>query len=639
MKYHTSLLALCAASASASYTANLNYRSPSLNHPDLGIALNKVIKRSNSNALFDPSKLSFTHGVASGDPWANSVILWTRCAPTTESSTDTSAVTGFSPLFGRPKAHKSSEKQQPGSKAPVCIQWKIATDKALTQVADEGIAYTGSDIDYTLKVEASNLHPFTTYYYQFSICNSDKKSPLGRTKTLPDPSQKVDGVKLAVYSCANYPAGFFNAYGNTVRKDSVDYVLHLGRLLESGSGKAIGRVPQPNRIIYTLNHYRTRHGSYRTDLDLLASHQNFAWIPVWDDHEVADNAYRDGSSALGNHELSFLASGGVSVDQRKMNAVRAYFEWMPIRQVDMDDNLRIWRNFQVGQLIDIMMLDTRNYDRSITELYLNHFYVQKLKDDASRTLMGSRQENWFYRNLKKSADRGATWRIVGSQLGTNIFSLLRLHKLTKTLVFSHMNLRSAFGLFSSFNLDAWDGYRANRNRTFETIYNNKIKNTIMIAGDSHANWVSDLHWQDHGNYDPKTGAGAVGVEFAGSAVTSRSAGGANIKIDGSIKKSKSAVNDNDVLQWSEMYYRGYFELHVTPQEVQAKFFGIPDIRKRNPLEVTLANFTVKEGANCLDRGTAGLPAGGVVGNGWLKGGKVVKPEVANNTETGKWEKL
>lgn len=142
----------------------------------------------------------------------------------------------------------------------------------------------------------------------------------------------VTNIGLAVYSCSNFPFGFFNAYGNAARKDSVDYVLHLGDYIyetrngDYGNGESIDRVPLPDREIYTLYDYRRRLATYRTDLDLLLSHQTFPWIPVWDDHEVADNTYRDGMSQLNNTEASFIEDGGVSVDQRKMNAVRAYFE-------------------------------------------------------------------------------------------------------------------------------------------------------------------------------------------------------------------------------------------------------------------------------------------------------------------------
>ena len=163
-------------------------------------------------------------------------------------------------------------------------------------------------------------------------------------------------MSLAIYSCSNYPFGFFNAFGNPARKDSVDYVIHLGDYIyeykngDYGWGQSIGRVPLPDRETYTLYDYRTRYATYRTDLDLLLSHQMFPWIPVWDDHgesltdrsslqiadqtlEVSDNTYRDGASELNNTEASFIQDGGVSTDQRKMNAVRAYFEWMPIRYV------------------------------------------------------------------------------------------------------------------------------------------------------------------------------------------------------------------------------------------------------------------------------------------------------------------
>jgi len=236
--------------------------------------------------------------------------------------------------------------------------------------------------------------------YQFNICNSNNTSPIGRTKTIPSKGDKVnDEVKIAVYSCSNYPFGFFNAFGNSARKDSVDYVIHLGDYIyeyangEYGWGNSLGRIPLPDREIYTLYDYRKRLATYRNDLDLRLSHQQFPWIPVWDDHEVADNTYRDGSAELNNTEDSFIKDGGVSVDQRKMNAVRAYFEWMPIRQVEMDDNLRIWRNFEIGDLMDLIMLDTRQYDRSITDLYWNTDYVHSISNDAGRSLMGPRQES------------------------------------------------------------------------------------------------------------------------------------------------------------------------------------------------------------------------------------------------------
>ncbi|KAI1512726.1 PhoD phosphatase [Pyrenophora tritici-repentis] len=192
-------------------------------------------------------------------------------------------------------------------------------------------------------IEAKNLTPFTQYYYQFNVCGSSNKSPLGRTKTSPDEYDEVSKIGLAIFSCSNRQNGYFNAYGNAARKNNVDFFVHLG-----------------DYIYESAKDYRTRIGQYRSDPDLRLAHQGFAWIPTWDDHEVANNGYCDGFSNMNNTKQSFLNYRGISVDSRKMNAVRAYFEWMPIRQVDMDDNLRIWRNFKMGKLFDLIMLDTRN---------------------------------------------------------------------------------------------------------------------------------------------------------------------------------------------------------------------------------------------------------------------------------------
>lgn len=366
--------------------------------------------------------------------------------------------------------------------------------------------------------------------------------------------------------------------------------------------------------------------------------------------EIGDNTYKDGMSSLSNNEESFIKSGGVSVDQRKMNAVRAYFEWMPIRQVDMDDNLRIWRNFEIGNLIDLIMLDTRNYDRSITDIYTNTKYINTIKDDASRSLMGGRQEHWFYNKLTESSKRGAKWRFVGNQI---VFARVDWTPIAPALVQ---------------NADAWDGYTANKNRTLSHLYENKIDNTIFLAGDSHASWVSDLVWLDEEEYDPTTGNGSIGVEFAGSAVyvfwsqfifssshfmasaescfaskqkltlllfrSSPSPIGQNVTLAAANGASALLVNKNPELQWQDFYYRGYYELDVGYDELKAKYFGIPTTRVQNGYEISLANFTVKSGENRLSR--KGGVAGGVVESGFLRGGKISGSKTTFDTGSGKF---
>lgn len=365
----------------------------------------------------------------------------------------------------------------------------------------------------------------------------------------------------------------------------------------------------------SLYDYRKRIAQYRTDLDLVASHQQFPWIPVWDDHEVADNTWKSSSSHLNNTEESFVEDGGVSVDQRKMNAVRAYFEWMPIRQVDMDNNLGIWRNFQFGDLFDLLVLDTRQYDRSITDLYWNTDYVHAISNETSRSLMGPRQEQWFYRMPRDSSRRGTVWRVVGNQI-----------------VFSRMNESLALGEKNPLNYDSWDGYLANRNRTFANLYENQINNTIFLAGDSHASWVSDLVWLDEHAYDTATGAGSVGVEFAGTAVSSPCPAGQNISLTTANAGSSWLVAANRELQWQDLYYRGYYELSIGYDAINASFYGVPSTKTRNGYEISLSNFTVKAGENKLHRSVSN----GLVQSGALKGGKVAGTNLTHDTGSGKW---
>ncbi|TXB96051.1 hypothetical protein FocTR4_00016174 [Fusarium oxysporum f. sp. cubense] len=453
----------------ASFDGNINYGSPSLRHTQFGIDVDQVQRRSwkRGNVAFKPEELNFTHGVASGDPWPNSVILWTRIAPTNASSADTAPIDGTEPLYSH-----ETKKFIEADPNPICLHWKVfpVGKKDSKSIVSSGKAYTTADIDYTVKqVEAKGLKPLTTYHYQFTVCNSNNTSPLGRTKTAPRPDDDVSEINLAVFSCSAYFPGYFNVYGNAARKDNHDWVVHLGDYIyEYGTYtlyKERGSIPK--HPTYSLYDYRARHGQHRTDPDLQLLAQNSAWITTWDDHELADNAYRDGYVDFFDQPNTFKGEGPkVATDARKANAVRAYFEWMPIRQTDMDDGLRVWRSFQLGKLMDLVILDTRLYDRSKGTDYVNDKYIEKISDDPSRTLMGGRQENWFYRSLSESKDRNATWRVIGNQI-----------------VFSQIKGDAAGGG------DTWDGYIANRNRTLNHLYKNKIDNNIFLSGDSHMNWV------------------------------------------------------------------------------------------------------------------------------------------------------
>ena len=237
-----------------------------------------------------------------------------------------------------------------------------------------------------------------------------------------------------------------------------------------------------------------------------------------------------------------------------------------------------------------------------------------ISNDAGRSMLGSHQENWFFRQLSESKDRGAVWRIIGNQM-----------------IFSRINMTGEGDRDIPVDVDAWDGYQASRNRTLKHLYDNDIHNTIMLAGDSHQNWVSDLVWLDAREYDPVTGQGAVGVEFAVTGVTSDG-------LEGSIAEteeiSAAFVRDNVELQWSEGYYRGYTELHITRDKLEAQYWGSPTEQNRNPLEISLANFTVYPGENKIARPVAG----GTVEAGAIKKtqGDVSGTNLTQNLETGEW---
>lgn len=229
--------------------------------------------------------------------------------------------------------------------------------------------------------------------------------------------------------------------------------------------------------------------------------------------------------------------------------------------------------------------------------------------------MGSHQENWFFRQLSESKERGATWRVIGNQMIFSRIDLTGQDPDRKVPV----------------DVDAWDGYVASRNRTLQHLYENEIDNTIMLAGDSHQNWVSDLVWLDEKEYDPSIGKGAIGVEFA---VTGTTNDGLPGPLYATEEVSRNFVRDNVELLWQEGYYRGYTELHISKDKVDAQYWGCPTVATRNAYEVSLANFTIAAGANHIARPVGG----GVVEAGAVKMGlgEVRGTNATVDRETGEW---
>ncbi|KAH8823526.1 PhoD-like phosphatase-domain-containing protein [Flagelloscypha sp. PMI_526] len=564
----------------AVYHRNLAYSSPFALSPELSLLEDieaRLTKRQSEDNIYNDQKyptfygadfaasptvwsggVNFTHS-GKGDPWDTSVILWTRAAPANNGSPDPSV--------------------------PICVWWRITHDPS-GDMLDHGEAFTSYDVDWTVKVEASNLSPDTKYVYQFSDCtNKDNSSPVGKTRTLPSPDAESSTINsgnpltFSVFSCSQWQAGYFNAYGIAAHNVSTDFYIHLGDYIyeydnNQRNGDDIGR-SVTGRECATIADYRERLALYRTDPYLLAAHEDGPWITVWDDHEVADNTWKAGTNTSDDtpEGCQFSVSGACFTD-RKWAAVRAYHEWMPIRQVDAGDMLRIWRNFQLGKLLDLTMLDTRIYDRDVTDV----IDIGPIADYENRSIMGTPQEKWFLDTLDESVSRGAIWRIL-------TVATLLIDKLV--------------------NYDQWDGYRANRGRIYDHLYDNDISNLVILAGDSHSNWVSDLSRPNASGYDPITGQGAVGVEFAVTAVTSPSHFGNPVPIPQANAYASYLTKTNEDLQWAEVAYRGFYTLTLNAQYANVSYYCLNDINTPNLNAFACANFTVEAGANRLQRPVAG----------------------------------
>lgn len=458
------------------------------------------------------TQADFLHGVASGDPLQDKVILWTRLTPV-----------DFS--------------------APLKVTWEIATDDQFKQNLKTGTVQTSKTDDFTVKVGATGLQAGTTYFYRFRF--GSKVSPVGQTKTLPVTTNKVS---FAVCSCSNYPAGYFYVY-REIAKQNVDVVIHLGDYIyEYGAdgyatedAAKLGRIlpSDNNKEIIKLDDYRKRYALYRQDKDLQAVHQRHPFIVIWDDHELANDTWRDGAENHQDNEGSF--------SDRKLAALQAYFEWMPIRPVSSTDHLNIYRQFNFGSLVQLTVLDTRIIARDKQLEYTDYMIASGLDaqkfqadlTDPKRTLMGYTQRDWLVDKLKQST---ATWNVIGQQVlmskmwipaellaslgqitsgGTSPDTLAKMTAQITELVTLKLRLeqgdptltvqeKARVTTLVPYNLDAWDGYYAEREFLYAKLaeFNKKI---IVLAGDTHNAWTSYLYSQK-GEY--------VGVELATSSVSS-----------------------------------------------------------------------------------------------------------------------
>ena len=475
----------------------------------------------------------FQHGVASGDPLGDRIILWTRITP-----------------------------RDPSAVQPIGVRWRIGGDPGFSRVVSSGMAETSAARDYTVKIDAAGLMPGATYYYAFDV--DGEQSPIGRTKTFP--VNGAQSMRFALVSCSNYPAGFFNVYACIAKRADLDAIVHVGDYIyefgegEYGAGAAINRIPQPSRESISLADYRARYRTYRTDPDLQEAHRLFPFIAVWDDHELANDAWAGGAI---NHNPE---KGEGNWAARKAAGYQAYLEWMPIRE-SSEPGIHLYRTFRFGGLADLVMLDTRALrDRQVASTNAAGLA------DPQRTLMGAAQEAWMFDELRASQRANTPWRLLGQQI---MFAPITPPGTRPT------------------NTDAWDGYPAQRGRVLDFVERERIRDLVILTGDAHSSWGFDIPRNPWNGYR-RTGDGSLAVEFVTPAISSPPP--AMFASPNGTEAAAAVRVALPHLKYLDGVRRGYMVVDVTPMAVKANWYFSPDVRVHSDAEVAGGSVVCERGS-------------------------------------------
>jgi len=540
-----------------------------------GLSLGATACNPNKGPLLSASSTqlngTFAHGIASGDPRADAVILWTRVTP------------------------------DQNNNRPINLSWEISRTKTFSPpLVATGVVIASASSNWTAKVDATGLPSGTPLFYRFKL--GDKTSPIGRTKTLP--SGDIEKIRFAVVSCSNWQHGYFNAYDHISRQDDLDAVLHLGDYYyeyssqgyeENNIGKA-GRLHQPPHEIITLDDYRTRHAQYRTDPSLQAMSAQFPMITIWDDHESTNDSWQGGAE---NHD-----DGEGDWETRKQAAMRAYYEWMPIRDPEIGRAKEaLFRHYNFGDLLSLITVETRLNARAEPFVLENHIdYITSDPDgfkqiklgNPEREMFGKPQEDFIVEHLERSKDAGKTWRVLANQV---IMGRLQTPDLApyvgedalQAIEKDWPGVRDMVVL-SKYNLplypDSWDGYPAARDRFFNRLDNKSINDLFVLTGDAHEFWLNDLTAQS---------GTQIGLECVTTSVSSETLQ----KYMGEATSDYSLLitQSNDDARYYNALHNGYIDIVFGKTKADIKMMAVSTVFSRDYRAFEVAGFSVKHSSD------------------------------------------
>ncbi|MEU8570516.1 alkaline phosphatase D family protein [Streptomyces pathocidini] len=500
----------------------------------------------------------FQHGVASGDPLPDGVLLWTRVTPAPESA--------------------------PGSGAgpDLAVDWQIAEDAAFARVVARGTTTTSAATDHTVKADVRGLRPATAYWFRFTAGGAD--SPTGRTRTAPAPGDAAHAVRFGVVSCANWEAGWFSAYRHLAARRDLDAVLHLGDYLyeyAAGAYPAEGvRAHSPAHEITTLADYRLRHATYKTDPDLRSLHAAHPVVAIWDDHEFANDAWSGGAE---NHTPG--AEGDWA--RRVAAAKQAYFEWMPVRPSTAGTT---YRRLRFGALADLHLLDLRSFRSQQTTAGDGGV------DDPDRTITGQAQLDWLKAGLASS---DASWQLVGTSV---MISPVAFGSVPAQLLGPLGELLGLPAEGLAVNVDQWDGYTDDRRELLAHLREKAVANTVFLTGDIHMAWANDVPVQA-ATYPLSPSAA---TEFVVTSVTSDN-------LDDILKVQPQTVSlvaaaavqaANRHVKWVDMDSHGYGVLDVTAERAQMDYYVLSDRADRNATAAWARSYRTRSGTQRVERADA-----------------------------------